>query len=229
MNKIIEVKELCKTYYNPQYSLKVLNNVNLDIYEGEIAFIIGPSGAGKTTLLNILGLMDSFDSGIYNLFGKNVNTLSFKERNFYLRNEIGFLFQNVPLLKELNVYENILLPFRIKNTKNSSVKNSLIEICEKLGIAELVSRKITQISAGQRQRVALASILLKGAKILLCDEPTANLDNENTLKLMELIQECNRTYNLTIIFTTHNVSLAKFATKIYSINFGKVTLQDNCN
>ncbi len=220
-NKVIAVENLCKSYIQGKLITKVLDNITLDIYENQIVFIVGPSGAGKTTLLNILGLMDNFDSGKYEFFGKDISTLTPSEKNQYLKTHIGFLFQNVPLLKELNVYENIFLPVKIKN-KKSNVREEIKIIAEKLGISDILKRKITEISMGQRQRVALASVLLKHPKILFCDEPTANLDNSNTDNILQLLKEINNCQGITIVFTTHNISLAKYADKIYELSYGKL-------
>lgn len=221
MSKIISLTNLCKSYVTGEFIVRVLNDVTLDIYENDIVFIVGPSGAGKTTLLNILGLMDDFDSGTYTLMGENVQTMDRTYKNHFIREYIGFLFQNVPLLKELNVYENIMLPSKIKNSAKIA-PSSVIEICQKLGIQELLNRKITQISSGQRQRVGLASILIKQPKIIFCDEPTANLDNESTQKMMELLKDINRIYGIVVVFATHNISLSHFANKIYKISYGRV-------
>lgn len=221
MNKIISIENLSKSYVSGKFVTKVLEAITFDVYENDIVFIVGPSGAGKTTLLNILGLMDDFDSGNYIFMDKNVKNMNKSVRNSFIRNHIGFLFQTMPLLKELNVYENISLPTKIKNPKHASC-DKVQEICEKLGIQELLKRKITEISTGQRQRVGLASVLVKQPKILFCDEPTANLDNENTQKIIELLNSINKTYGITIVFTTHNISLSRFANKIYKISYGKL-------
>ncbi len=220
MNKIISVENLSKSYVSGKFVTKVLDSVTLDVYENDIVFIVGPSGAGKTTLLNILGLMDDFDSGNYIFMGNSVKSMSKNEKNSFVRNYIGFLFQTMPLLKELNVYENISLPTRIKNPKQVSY-DKIQEICKKLGIQELLKRKITEISTGQRQRVGLASVLAKQPRILFCDEPTANLDNENTQKIIELLNDINKSYGVTIVFTTHNTSLSRFANRIYKLFYGK--------
>ncbi len=222
-NQIISVKNLCKSYIDGKFIIKVLDNITLDIYENQIVFIVGPSGAGKTTLLNILGLMDSFDSGKYELFGRDTTEISPTEKNHYLKTTIGFLFQNVPLLKELNVYENILLPLKIKN-KKVNISEEIKIISEKLGISDILKRKITEISTGQKQRVALASVLLKHPKILFCDEPTANLDNVNTENILQLLKEINTHYGITIVFTTHNMFLAKLTDKIYKLSYGKLNI-----
>ncbi|MFN7182440.1 MAG: ABC transporter ATP-binding protein, partial [Planctomycetota bacterium] len=212
-NRIITTENLCKSYIQGKFITKVLDNISLDIYENQTTFIVGPSGAGKTTLLNILGLMDTFDSGKYEFFGKNIANISINEKNYLIRTYIGFLFQNVPLLKELNVYENICLPLKIKDRK-IDVSDEIKSISEKLGISDLLKRKITEISTGQRQRIALASVLIKHPKILFCDEPTANLDNTNTENIIQLLHEINVSFGITVVFTTHNLSLAKYADRI---------------
>ncbi|MFN7182219.1 MAG: ABC transporter ATP-binding protein [Planctomycetota bacterium] len=222
-NIIIQTENLSKSYIQGKFIIKVLENVNLEIHQRQKVFIIGPSGAGKTTLLNILGLMDNYDSGRYQLMGEDVAKLSPKEKNSIRKTHISFLFQNVPLLTELNVYENLILPSKIKDGKTDIAKEVKI-VSEKLGISELFKRKITEISVGQRQRVALASAILKHPEILFCDEPTANLDNINTENILQLIHEINLDYGITVIFTTHNMSLAKYADKIYELSYGKLRL-----
>lgn len=221
MNKVISVENLYKSYKTGKFVTNVLEGITFDVNEGDIVFIVGPSGAGKTTLLNILGLMDDFDSGKYILMGKDTTTLNKNQKNYFVRNYIGFLFQTIPLLSELTVYENIVLPLKISGIKGVSFAK-VEEVCYKLGIEQFLSRRITEISTGQRQRVGLAGVLLKHPKILLCDEPTANLDNENTQKMLQLLNEINKKDGVTIIFATHNISLAHFATKIYKISYGQI-------
>lgn len=221
MNKVISVENLYKSYKTGKFVTKVLEGITFDVNEGDIVFIVGPSGAGKTTLLNILGLMDDFDSGKYILMGKDTTTLNKNQKNYFVRNYIGFLFQTIPLLSELTVYENIVLPLKISGIKGVSFAK-VEEVCYKLGIEQFLSRRITEISTGQRQRVGLAGVLLKQPKILLCDEPTANLDNENTQKMLQLLNEINKKDGVTIIFASHNISLAHFATKIYKISYGQI-------
>lgn len=221
MNKVISVENLYKSYKTGKFVTKVLEGITFDVNEGDIIFIVGPSGAGKTTLLNILGLMDDFDSGKYILMGKDTTILNKNQKNYFVRNYIGFLFQTIPLLSELTVYENIVLPLKISGIKGVSFAK-VEEVCYKLGIEQFLSRRITEISTGQRQRVGLAGVLLKHPKILLCDEPTANLDNENTQKMLQLLNEINKKDGVTIIFATHNISLAHFATKIYKISYGQI-------
>lgn len=221
MNKVISVENLYKSYKTGKFVTKVLEGITFDVNEGDIVFIVGPSGAGKTTLLNILGLMDDFDSGKYILMGKDTTILNKNQKNYFVRNYIGFLFQTIPLLSELTVYENIVLPLKISGIKGVSFAK-VEEVCYKLGIEQFLSRRITEISTGQRQRVGLAGVLLKHPKILLCDEPTANLDNENTQKMLQLLNEINKKDGVTIIFATHNISLAHFATKIYKISYGQI-------
>lgn len=221
MNKVISVENLYKSYKTGKFVTNVLEGITFDVNEGDIVFIVGPSGAGKTTLLNILGLMDDFDSGKYILMGKDTTILNKNQKNYFVRNYIGFLFQTIPLLSELTVYENIVLPLKISGIKGVSFAK-VEEVCYKLGIEQFLSRRITEISTGQRQRVGLAGVLLKHPKILLCDEPTANLDNENTQKMLQLLNEINKKDGVTIIFATHNISLAHFATKIYKISYGQI-------
>lgn len=201
---MIKTENLCKTYGKGEGSVTALKNADLTINDGELVAIIGKSGSGKTTLLNLLGCLDEATDG--KAFYNDIEITSLddgKAADFRLRH-IGFVFQFFDLLPELTAAENILLPARLAKKSADNYR----EIVDGLGLSERVNHYPSQLSGGQQQRVAIARAMINDPEVLLCDEPTGNLDERSGKEVMELLLKMNRDRNKTILIVTHNPEIA---------------------
>ncbi len=204
----------------------VLNELNLEVKEGETVAIMGPSGSGKTTLMNIIGLLDKPDSGEIIFKGSQIAGFNDDESAIYRNHNIGFVFQDHLLLPYLTVFENILLPLLAsKDSKDELVRKEqhIIILIEKTGISELKYKYPHQISGGEAQRVALMRALANNPSILLADEPTGSLDARNADSLGDLLLEMNKESGITILLATHSFELAKKMSKNLRLDEGKLT------
>lgn len=218
--KIIKIQNLNKIYHSKaNMDVHALVNINLEIKEFGLVFIIGKSGCGKTTLLNILGGMDTPNSGLIDVFGKRVDDLKEGELNHYRKEEVGFIFQEYHLIENLTVKDNILLSLDIKNEK---INNEMfLNLLKDLDISGLENKYINELSGGQKQRVAIARALIKKPKLLLADEPTGALDEETGHALMRTIKKISK--NTTVIVVSHNIELAeKYGDRIIEMFDGTI-------
>ena len=222
MNKgtIIEIKDLCK-YYGKDFSLvKALDHISLTIEEGTFTAIVGASGSGKSTLLHMMGGLDIPDSGQVLVAGRELSKLSPEQASVYRRRNIGIVFQNYNLIPMLNVYKNIIFPIEIDG--NQPDKEFIQEITCWLGIQDKLERNVTQLSGGQQQRVAIARALAVKPSILLCDEPTGNLDSRTSLEVVGLLKSSSMRFHQTIVMITHNDEIAQMADRIIHIEDGHI-------
>lgn len=222
MNKIINIEKLVKIY-DGVVPTKALNEIDLDINQGEITAIIGQSGSGKSTLLNMIGILDNATSGKIIIDGKNISEMT-KEQMAEFRNKtIGFVFQFHYLLPEFNVLENVLMPDWIKNRNVSfDKKKKAEELINLVGLSDVIYKDTTKISGGQKQRVAIARALMNDPKIILADEPTGNLDTKNTEKIYDLFCEVNKKLKTTFVLITHSPEIAQRANRIIEIKDGQI-------
>lgn len=220
MSKIIELKSLTKIYKSANESIMALEDISFSLEAGDYVSIVGPSGAGKSTLLHILGGLDFPTAGEVLFKGKDIYKLSDKEVSSWRSNHIGFVFQFYHLIEELNVLENVILPLRLSG-KEYSLK-TIQELLEYLGIENKQRSFPSQLSGGQKQKAAFARALANDPDIILCDEPTGNLDVESKDRVIQLLDKLNREKNKTIVLVTHNLELAKETKKILFIKQGKV-------
>lgn len=213
MNIILSCENIVKTYKTRDL-FYVLNDISMQIYEGELLVIVGASGSGKSTLINILGGIDKCTSG--RVYFRNRNITKYDERRItqYRRNNVGFIYQSFNLINELTVYENILLA--------SDSKNNIDEILKKVGLFDKKNLYPKELSGGEQQRVAIARALSKKCDILFCDEPTGALDSENSKKILLLLEELARQDNRTIVIVTHNNDIIKIADRVYTMKNGKI-------
>ncbi len=217
---ILEAIEIKKSFpISKDFRLKVLKGINLKIYEGEIAVIVGKSGAGKSTLLHIMGALDKPDFGELIFKGKNLFELNHKQLAKFRNEEIGFVFQFHHLLPEFNVIENVLIPNMILGKKE---KDFALQLLKEVGIEDRANHKPSEISGGEAQRVALARALINSPKIVLADEPTGNLDTENANAIIELIFRLREKFNYTFVIVTHNEDFAKNCDRIIKISDGVI-------
>lgn len=220
---ILTAEKLCKIYGTGESEVKALDNVSVNIEDGEFVSIIGTSGSGKSTLLNMLGGLDRPTSGNVEVSGKKIFKMNDEELTIFRRRNIGFVFQNYNLVPVLNVYENIVLPIELDGSEID--KNYVDTIIKTLGLDKKLKAMPNQLSGGQQQRVAIARALSsKPAIILADDEPTGNLDSKTGMDVISLLKVTSREFNQTIVMITHNEEIALMADRMIRIEDGKVEL-----
>jgi len=218
---MIKTANLQKVFRTEEVETWALNDVSLDIAEGEFVAIMGPSGCGKSTLLNILGLLDNPTGGKYFLNETEVSTYPERQRTRLRKGVIGFVFQSFNLIEELNVYENIELPLLYMGIPATERKKKVQAAMERMQIPHRAKHFPNQLSGGQQQRVAIARAVVAGPKIILADEPTGNLDSKNGAEVMNLLTELNRE-GTTVIMVTHSQHDAGYATRIINLFDGQI-------
>lgn len=218
---LLEALNLKKYYGKGSYLVKAVDDISFGIDEGEFVAVVGTSGSGKTTLLNLLGGLDTADSGKVVIRGKSLLELGDEERTVFRRRNIGFVFQNYNLLPEADVYQNIILPIRLDGSKNVD-EEYVAGLIEKLGLGDKLRVRPNQLSGGQQQRVAIARALSTKPAIVLADEPTGNLDSETSGQVMELLQRTLKDLGQTMVMITHNEAVAAEADRILHIKDGKL-------
>mgnify|MGYP001324807748 FL=1 len=212
---IIEAKDLVKTYQNGKNRLVVLDNINIQIREKSIISIVGESGAGKSTLLNVLSSLDAFDKGELNIEGNNIKNFSDKQLCSIRNSSIGFIFQFHHLLPDFNVRENILMPTWINKDYEKNKKAD--ELLKDFGLKKISHKYPNEISGGEKQRVAILRSIINDPKVLFADEPSGNLDEKNSLKLIDLFESINTNFGTAIVLTTHNPQIANMGSYKYEL------------
>ena len=221
---MIKTVNLQKIFRTEEVETYALNDVSLEINDGEFVAIMGPSGCGKTTLLNILGLLDNPTGGEYYLNGIEVGKYSEKQRTKLRKGVIGFVFQSFNLIEELNVYENIELPLLYMGISSSERKKRIEAAMDRMEIAHRAKHFPQQLSGGQQQRVAIARAVVANPKLILADEPTGNLDSKNGKEVMSLLTELNAD-GTTIVMVTHSQHDAGYAGRIVNLFDGQVVAE----
>ncbi len=215
--EVIHLEDIHKTYTDAD-EIRVFEGLSMSVLEGEIVGITGPSGSGKTTLMNIVGLVDRPDRGKVNILGRDTTTMS--ERELYpFRNEnIGFVFQYHYLIPELTTLENVCVPILIaKKSASGEDRDKCLQVLEYVGLSDKVNSLPSELSGGERQRVAVARAIINEPAIILADEPTGSLDQENKTRIMDLLTSIRDRYRTTILIATHDMSLLKFMNRVYRI------------
>lgn len=223
MKALINVKNLNKTFSGTGIELQVLKNINLEIYEGEVAAIMGPSGVGKSTLLHIIGTLDKPTSGEVFYEDRNISSLDENALSGFRNRTIGFIFQFHHLLPEFTAVENIMMPALIgKGSSYGEIKERAERLLKELGVYERRKHKPGELSGGEQQRVAAARALILEPKIVFADEPTGNLDTQTGDELFNLLLELNKKKGITFLIVTHNDSLASKCGRIIRMLDGRV-------
>ena len=216
---MIDIRDLNKSYPIGNTNLHVLKGINLKINEGELVAIMGSSGSGKSTLLNIIGMLDNYDSGSYNLDGVKINNLDETTAAKYRNQFLGFVFQSFNLINYKTAQENIALPLYYQGISRKKRQNIAIEYLEKVGLKDWSEHLPSELSGGQKQRVAIARALASNPKVLLADEPTGALDSKTSEEVMGLIKSINAD-GKTILVVTHEVDIANMCKRIITLKDG---------
>ena len=219
--KILEIRNLNKIYGKGETRVDALKNISFDVEQGEFVAIVGPSGSGKSTLLHILGGVDSPTSGVVNIAGTDISKLDEGKLAIFRRRHIGLIYQFYNLIPILNVEENMTLPLLLDGKKAN--KKLLDDLVKKLGLEARLKHLPNQLSGGQQQRVSIGRALMNNPALLLADEPTGNLDSENTKEIVELLRKFNRENNQTVIIITHDDRIALSADRVITIEDGRIT------
>ena len=221
MNKVfsnyLELFDVSYHYKNKLENVKIFKNLNLTIYPGEMVALLGPSGSGKSTLLNCIGLLDKFVSGKFKILNKDYSLLTENEITNIRLNDIGFVFQNHRLFSEFSALENIIIPSLIKNIPFDEAKKKAIQILTYLNLEHRINHRPAKLSGGESQRVAIGRALSNNPKFILADEPTGNLDKNNTLLIFNILKKITLDTEKSCIIATHNNFLAEKMDRIFLI------------
>ena len=208
LNKAITLNNISKSYYQADKKISVLNDINFEVGEGEIVSITGPSGSGKTTLLNIIALIDNLDLGKLNVFGDDLSNLSEKEKTIFRKNNFGFVYQSNNLFDDFNAIENVALPLILNGHKKNDAYNESENILGKFGLLDRKTHFPNALSGGEQQRIAIARAIVNKPRIVIADEPTGNLDKNNSLIIFDYLKKYVDSEKLTVVMATHNNELA---------------------
>ena len=219
---LIKVSGVEKVYTLEKTQMTAVRNVSLEIQAGERVCLMGPSGSGKSTLLNIIGCVDKASDGDILIDGEDASKLSDARLSDFRNRTMGFIFQNFNLIPVLSVFENVEYPLLLQRVSSRERKERVNALLAKVGLADFARRSPERLSGGQRQRVAIARALVTNPKLVIADEPTASLDHATGKVVMELMVEMNRSAGSTLVFATHDASVAEFAARIVSMMDGQV-------
>lgn len=222
MKKIVEIRNLVKSYGKKEYEVQVLKGINLDIQEHDFIAIMGPSGAGKSTLLNMLSTLDKPTRGQIFLDGEDVTKVDNKRLSIIRRDKIGFIFQEYNLLDNMSLEDNIALPLSLNGVKSSEVRSRVKTMAELFGLKDHLSKYPYQLSGGQKQRGASARALITNPEIIFADEPTGALDSKSSRDLLTSLQAANESGRATILMVTHDAYTASYAKQVYMLSDGQV-------
>ena len=226
---LITLERVSKVYQVGEENFTALNDVNLEVGKGAFMSFVGPSGSGKTTLLNLIGGLDRPTTGKVLFKGASLENMSREQLAAYRRENIGFIFQTYNLLPVYSVYENILFPLILNGLKESHVRERVESMVAKVGLMDQINKKPAQLSGGQCQRVAIARALVKDPLLILADEPTANLDSENSHQILELMRELNYEYKAAVIFSTHDEKVTRYIRREVRLEDGRVSWDQRRN
>lgn len=219
---MIKLESLNKYYKQGETSFHALKDVSLEIAEGEFVAVLGRSGSGKSTLLNIIGLIDSFDSGEYRFSDTDISALDNKKISRFRNENIGFVVQDYALLNQRSVLFNVMLPLYFSKIPYKNMKKKALEALKLLEIEDYASKTVSRLSGGQRQRVAIARAIVNSPKLILADEPTGALDSETADNIMKLLTRINET-GVTVVVVTHEKHVASFCKREINVSDGEIT------
>jgi len=222
---LLELKKVKKIYQQGKIKVPALRGVDMVVEEGEFTTIFGPSGSGKTTLLNMIGCLDTPTEGDIHLNGNKISDLSRKELAMTRRFNIGFIFQSYNLIPVLTAYENVEFAIRlIGRLAEKEMREKVLNMLAEVGLKGLENRRPNELSGGEKQRVAIARALVKEPKIILADEPTANLDSETAQDVIQNMVKMNRELGTTFIFSTHDPQIMEYARRLINLKDGMISV-----
>ncbi|KFA89527.1 ABC transporter [Archangium violaceum Cb vi76] len=220
---MVSLTDVIKTYTLGKVEVPALRGLSLDVYPGEFISIAGPSGSGKTTALNLIGCVDTASSGVVSVDGQDTKTLSERQLTDLRLHTIGFIFQSFNLVSVLSVYQNVEFPLLLQRKLNPKEREQrVMTLLEQVGLDKHVKHRPNELSGGQRQRVAVARALVTRPKLVLADEPTANLDSVTGQNIIDLMKELNRKEGTTFIFSTHDAKVMNHANAVVRLADGKI-------
>jgi putative ABC transport system ATP-binding protein len=225
--EIIKIDKLIKRFPMGKSEFTALNNISLHFGKGEFTGIVGPSGSGKTTLLNIIGSLDSPSEGSARVLDQDIGKLTTKKAAILRRQHMGFIFQTYNLLPVYTVFENVEFPLLLLNMNASERKKAVINALDWVGLSDKVKSRPAQLSGGECQRVAIARAMVKNPVLVLADEPTANLDSENSHHILQTMERLNKELQTTFIFATHDDKVIRYLKRKILLQDGKVTADDS--
>lgn len=224
---LMELSKVKKSYQQGKIEVPALRGIDLTVEQGEFTTIFGPSGSGKTTLLNMLGCLDTPTEGEICLNGRKISDLSKKDLAMTRRYNIGFIFQNYNLIPVLTAYENVEFALRlIEDSSEKQIKEKVLKMLEEVGLKGLETRRPNELSGGEKQRVAIARALVKEPKIVLADEPTANLDSKTGIEVIKIMVKMNQELGTTFIFSTHDPQIMKYAKRLINLKDGMISTNE---
>jgi len=218
----IHIKHIQKTYLLGEHHVHALKDISLEIDKGELIAIVGPSGSGKSTLMNIIGCIDTPNSGHVRIDSEIIDYSSLAKLSKFRSQSLGFIFQSFNLIPVLSAFENIEYPLLLSNLSTKERKIAVDKIAEKVGLTQYLHHKPNELSGGQKQRVAIARSLVHSPKVVLADEPTASLDTDTSHKIMSLMKELNEENNTTFLITTHDPLVRKYTGRDIIIKDGLI-------
>jgi len=220
MKNVLTVKNVKKVYGSRGNVYTALNDISLEVGEGEFVGVMGPSGAGKSTLLNIISTIDKPSSGIVSVDGDDITKMNEDKLSSFRRDKLGFIFQDFNLLDTLTVKENIILPLALSKVNVREIESRLKSIAQTLGISDILKKYPYEISGGQKQRAAAARAIITSPKLVLADEPTGALDSKSATELLQCLSDLNEKNNATIMMVTHDAFSASYCQRILFIKDG---------
>ena len=222
MSSVLKLKNISKEFIEPRKNIVALKSINLNLSKGQCVGLLGPSGSGKSTLLQIAGLLDNPSKGEIFINGRRCDHLSQENKNLIRKRNIGFVYQNFYLLDSFSALENVIIPQLINGSTFNTAKKRAIKLLSDLGLSKRLYNKPRELSGGEKQRVSILRAIANMPKIILADEPTGNLDKQNSKNVVQIIKDLVNHYNISFIIATHNLSIIKKFDKIVKLSEGKI-------